>query len=74
MIIIGAVLFFAFGVSWYFDRYELLFAKKGAVWGVGPACATGTHSVRQRNGLSLVPSQYDICTTQHVWHVSLSTP
>ena len=35
MIIIGAVLFFAFGVSWYFDRYELLFAKKGAVWGVG---------------------------------------
>jgi len=27
--------FFAFGVSWYFDRFELLFAKNGAVWGVG---------------------------------------
>jgi uncharacterized membrane protein (UPF0182 family) len=35
LIVIGAVLFFAFGFSWYFDRYELLFAKNGAVWGVG---------------------------------------
>ena len=35
MIMLGSGLFLAFGVSWYFDRYELLFAKNGAVWGIG---------------------------------------
>ena len=37
MALLGAIVFFLFGVEWYLERYNLLFTKDGVVWGAGYA-------------------------------------
>jgi len=35
LLLLGALLFVLTGLGWWLDRFELLFAREGAVWGVG---------------------------------------